>query len=268
MELISSFNKCINEQLGLTTLPIAVKLLEQGDSIPNEMGRPLRDLGEPITPCEGWNLTRRLNLPVAMLEEDFSTACPTGLFVFGILEPIRQWIEGDLAYGIYTSSREAAANMERNVFRLQVGKYKGVAFAPLEKEYFVPDLVMVYCNSKQAMLLITAVAWANGEALRVTIAARNLCSDGVVQSFQIGRPVVAIPCGGDREHGGTQDTEVVFTTPLDRLEGIINGLELSKESITVGNLGGKHKLRKRYDEMGIILDEKLGRKTTEKRTQR
>ena len=265
MELISSFNKCINEQLGLTTLPIAVKLLEQGDSIPNEVGRPLRDLGEPVTPCGGWNLARHLNLPIVMLEEDFSTRCPTGLFVFGILEPIKQWIEGDLAYGIYASSREAAANMEKNVFRLPVGKYKGVAFAPLGKEYFVPDLVMIYCNSKQAMLLTTAVAWANGEALKVTIAARNVCSDGIVQPFQIGRPVVAIPCGGDREYGGTQDTEIVFTTPLDRLEGIINGLELSERAITIGNLGEKPKLIKQYEEMGMILDEKLGRKTTDKK---
>ena len=114
--------------------------------------------------------------------------------------------------------------MEKNLFRLDAGQYQGIALAPLGMADFIADLIMIYCDSRQAMRLVTAAAWTDGEPLRLTMAARGLCSDGVVQPFQIGRPVFAIPCGGERMHGATQDNEVVFTTTIDALEGIIKGL--------------------------------------------
>jgi uncharacterized protein (DUF169 family) len=259
MEILDRFQKVVDEQLKLSTFPIAIKFLERRENVPTNVGRPKRDLGEPIHPCQGWNIARREGLPVAMLEEDFSTECPTGIFAFGILEPIEQWIQGDLAYGIYASSREAAVNMERNVFRLETGKYKGVVFAPLWKADFVPDLVMIYGNSRQAMRLVSSSMCLTGDPLRVSIAARDVCADGIIQPFLTGRPALAIPCGGDRERGGTQDTEVVFTAPLNSLEGIIKGLELSCGSFIIENLGEERPLLKRYREMAKILDKKLGR---------
>lgn len=259
MEILERFKKVVDEHLSLRSFPVAIKLLERREDIPPNMGRPLKTLGESIRPCVGWHMARHKGLSVAMLPEDFSTACPTGMFVFGLLEPIQQWIEGDLSYGIYTGSREAAANMERHVFRLEVGKYKGVAFAPLGKADFIPDLVMIYGNSREALRLVLASVWTNGEPLKVSIAARNLCADGIVQPFQTGKPALAIPCGGDREHGVTDDHEIVFTTPVDKLEEIIEGLEEFEKSHRVGSLGGESKLRKRYNEMAKILDDKLGR---------
>jgi len=259
LEILNRFKTAIEEHLSLRSFPIAIKLLERREDIPLNMGRPVKNLGESIRPCVGWHFARHKGLSVAMLEEDFSTACPTGMFVFGLLEPIQPWIEGDLSYGIYTGSREAAANMERHVFRLEVGKYKGVAFAPLGKADFAPDLVMIYCNSREAMRLIIASEWTSGDPLKVSIAARNLCADSIVQPFQTGRPVLVIPCGGDRTRAGTDDNEIVFTTPVNKLEGIIKGFEQYVESHRVENLGEESKLEKRYSEMAKILDEKLGR---------
>jgi uncharacterized protein (DUF169 family) len=264
MEIFKEFKEVIDEQLHLASLPIAIKFIKREQDIPKEIGRPMRDLGGPIRPCTGYHLVRHQGLSLAMLEEDFSIACPAGLFIFGIFEPIKPWIEGELAYEIYTGTREAAANMERSVFRLETGKFKGMALAPLAKANFIPDLIMVYCDSKQAMRLVTAATFTDGEPLRFSMAARGLCSDGVVQPFQIKRPVVSIPCGGDRLFGVAQDNEVVFTTPLDRLEGIVKGLRAFESSHRIEHLGGESELRKRYNEMAKILEEKLGRSNSQK----
>lgn len=259
MEILERFKKAVDEHLSLRSFPVAIKLLERSEDIPPNMGRPLKALGESIRPCVGWHLVRHKGLSIAMLPEDFTTACPTSIFVFGLLEPIQPWIEGDLSYDIYTGSRGAAANMERHVFRLEVGKYKGIAFAPLGKADFIPDLVMIYGNSREVHRLVLAAAWTTGEPLNVSIAARNLCTEGIIQPFQTGQPVLAIPCGGDREHGRTNDDEIVFTTPVDKLEGIIKGLAEYEKSHRVENLGGESRLRKRYKEMAKTVDEKLGR---------
>jgi uncharacterized protein (DUF169 family) len=259
LEILKRFKRAVDNYLSVATLPIAVKLLQRREDVPINIGRPIRDLGEPIRPCVGWHLARHKGLSVAMLEEDFSTDCPHALFIFGILEPIQQWIEGDLSYEISAGSREAAANMARNLFRLDVGKYKGMALAPLGKADFTPDLVMIYCNSRQAQRLILAAGWTNGEPVKSSMAGTCVCSESIVQPFQIGQPVVAIPCGGDREYAGAQDHEIVFTTPLDKLEGIIKGLEASKRAHKLETLGEESKLEKRYSKMAKALNGKMGR---------
>jgi uncharacterized protein (DUF169 family) len=259
MEIFKEFKKVIDEQLHLATLPVAIKFIKSEKDIPEKTGRPATDLGGPIRPCTAYHLVRHQGHSLVMLEDDFTTACPAGLFIFGILEPIKSWIEGDLAYEIYTGTREAAANMESSVFRLETGKFKGMALAPLAKANFIPDLIMIYCDSKQAMRLVTAATFTDGEPLKFSMAARGLCSDGVVQPFQIKRPVVSVPCGGDRLFGVSQDNEIVFTTPVDRLEVIVKGLRAFEKTHRIEHLGEETELRKRYDKMAKILDEKLGR---------
>ena len=259
MDILKRFQKALDEHLSLRSSPIAIKLLEREEDIPPNMGRPRRDLGESIRPCVGWHLARHKEVPVAMLLDDFATTCPSGVFIFGLLEPIPSWLEGDLSYGIYTASREAAVNMEKHVFRLEVGKYIGVAFAPLGEADFTPDLIMIFCNSNDARHLVLASAWTNGEPVKTSIAARNLCSEAIIQPFLTGKPVLAIPCGGDRQHGATDDDEIVFTAPASKLEGIIEGLAEFEKSHSIEKLGEDTKLQKRYKEMAKTLDVKLGR---------
>ena len=261
MELLKQFKQEIDEQLHVTTYPIAIRFIRPGDDIPPEFGRPARDLGTPIRPCTAFHLVRHQGHSVAMLEEDFSTGCPAGLFIFGILEPTREWLEGDLANQIYAANKEAAVCMENSIFRLETDKYGGMLLAPMDKAEFTPDLVMIYCDSRQAMRLVTAATYTDGKPLRFSMAARGLCSDGVTQPFLIKQPVVAIPCGGDRLFGTAQDHEMVFTTPVDRLEGIIEGLRVFERTHTPGRLGGDTELRDKYNSMAKLLEEKLGRQT-------
>lgn len=260
MKILEEFEKALDKYLSLRSFPVGVKLLERGQGIPANMGRPKRDLGEPVRPCVGWHVARHLGFPVTMLEDDFATACPTGIFVFGLLEPITSWINGALAHESYTGSMEAAITMEKHVFRLKVGKYQGVSFAPLRKLSFDPDVIMVFCNSKDAGRLVSAAAWINGEPVKASIAARDLCADAIIQPFQTGCPVIALPCAGDREYGRTQDDEIVFATPADRLEGIIAGLEGYERSHKAKNLGEESEIRKKYNEMSKALDKILGKK--------
>ena len=259
MEILNNFKKVVDKYLSIRSSPVAIKLLKRNEDIPSNMGRPRRDLGESVRPCVGWHLARHQGLPVAMLLEDFTTACPSGVFVFGLMEPTSTWLNGELSCGIYTASREAAVNMEKHVFRLDTGKYIGVAFAPLEKTNFVPDLVMTFCNPNDARRLIVASAWKTGEPLKASIAGRNLCSEAIVQPFLTAKPMLAIPCGGDRRHGATPDDEIVFTTPMDRLEEIAAGLEKFEESHHIEKLGGETELQRRYKEMARMLDAELSR---------
>ena len=91
------------------------------------------------------------------------------------------------------------------------------------------------------------------------MAARDLCSDGVMQPFLTGKPVIAIPCWGDRRLGMTQDHEIVFTTPVGELDGIIKGLESFARWHKTEKLGKEPPFRELYMKMEKTLNKKLGR---------
>lgn len=254
---LKKFGEATAKYLRLDTRPVAVKLIKKEDQVEGLAERPSQVLGERVRPCVAWHLARHQGFPVLMLRDDFSPECPPSIFIYGLLEPTDAWLGGDLTYDIYTDNREAAGNMERQVHCLPVGEYQGLLLAPLDQCRFDPDLVMVFCNSLQATQLVASSAWKTGEPLHFSMAARCLCSDGVVQPYLMDRPVLALPCGGDRLHGRSQDYEVVFTTPVQYLGTLVAGLEGWARSHHPAAMGQDSMLLQEYKRMASDLLKKL-----------
>jgi uncharacterized protein (DUF169 family) len=252
--VLKDFERALKKNLSLRTSAVAIKLVRRGDDLPTDKGRPVVELGGPIVPCVGWHHARHLGQQMVMLPEDAASDCPLGVFVFGFAEDLQPWLSGDLAHGTYAASRQAGVIMESEVHRLKPGACKGIVLSPLEQADFHPDVVMVYCNSQEAMRLVTASEYETGEPLRLTMAARAVCSDGVIQAFLSGRPVVAIPCRGDRIRGGTQDDELVFVAPAASLEQITVGLEAFDPINQIDRLGGQSALQRQYAKMAAALE--------------
>jgi hypothetical protein len=72
------------------------------------MSRAFIDIGKPVRPFEGWHFATDHGIPIVMLEEDFATYCPLGVFVFGILESVQSLLDGNLAFQVYTNTKKAA----------------------------------------------------------------------------------------------------------------------------------------------------------------
>ncbi len=201
-------------------------MLKRGDKVPAGAKRPVRDLGGRLVPCQAFYLSRRRGITVAMLADDFDTdSCPLGSIAFGMAPPVGVWADGEISHGVYAKTKKAARAMEKNVFRFRPGEYAGLISAPLSKARFAPDLVMVYCNSAQAMSLAAASRWDDGLPLDTRVSARAVCSDSVVQTVQTGRCQVCIPCGGDRIKAHAGKNDIVFTAPARKLGVIAEGLE-------------------------------------------
>lgn len=263
METLKKFAEAVEKYVAPATSPVAVKLLKRKKEIPEKAKRPKRDFGQPIVPCQGSGLARRQGFCVAMLKEDFSLDCPTGMILFGIVKPPKWWLEGNLTYGMQAETREAAINLAKAYFRFEPGKYIGVLYCPTKEAKLDPDMVMVYCNSEQAMHLIGAARYEDGYPLTPHITASAVCSTSVVQTVQTGKCQLSIPCGGDRAHAFAKDAEIVFSAPFDRLDGISRGLKAIARVTTPSdlimriNLGIKSPYSKRYEKLREILEQQL-----------
>lgn len=263
MERLKRFADAVEKYIVPATYPVAVKLLKREDEIPEKIKRPKRDFGQPIVPCQGSGLARRQGLSIAMLKEDFSLDCALGAIVFGILKPPKWLVEGNLVYGMAAETREAAINLDKDLFCFEHGKYTGVLFSPVRQATFDPDMVMIYCNSAQAMHLVCAARYEDGYPLTPRINARCVCSASIVQTVQTGKCQVSIPCAGDRVYAFTKDDEILFSAPFNRLDGITKGLKALAKARTPSDLimrtylGIKSPYANRYEKLREITEQQL-----------
>jgi uncharacterized protein (DUF169 family) len=85
MSTVAAFQNALDTHLSLRSSPVAVRLIRPGEDLPADAGRPLRDLGERIMPCVAWHLARHEGQTVAMSRDEFSSGCPSALFIFGVI---------------------------------------------------------------------------------------------------------------------------------------------------------------------------------------
>ena len=217
------YAETLERRLRLKTLPLAIKLLEKEVDIAEGAIRPKRDLGHLIETCQGFAMSRREGKTVAMLKEDMW--CFEPVIGYGIAEPPQYFLEGHNRFPDSALTLEIAGNWAREFPRLKFGKYIGVMSAPLMTANFEPDLVMLYCDPSQLTNLLIAVNCVYGRDLTCRLSGHAACVYSVVPVIQTGECQVTSPCWGDRREAIAQDYEVIFTAPIEKLEGLLSGLK-------------------------------------------
>jgi uncharacterized protein (DUF169 family) len=204
---------------------LAVKLLAREKDIPEGAIRPKRDLGQQLSLCQAFGLSRREGQVIAMLKEDMW--CPEPIICYGLLEPPSYFLEGHMNFtveeGKYVKDLEAAKNYANSFPRFEVGKYVGVVSAPVMGATFNPDLIIIYCNSAQITQLVMSAGYQTGNGITTTLAG-GACIQSVIPSMKTKEYQISIPCGGDRRWAIAQDDELIFTLPREKMEDLMEGL--------------------------------------------
>jgi dephospho-CoA kinase len=122
-------------------------------------------------------------------------------------------------------TREDGSRYEASIPRLPLGKYEAVAMAPLVYNPFEPDIVLIYANPAQMILLINALQFEDYEVMQFHCVGESSCSDAIARCYLTAKPSLTIPCYGERRYGHAQDDELVMGMPADMLKKALRGLE-------------------------------------------
>lgn len=212
----------LRNRLVLKTSPLAIKMLPQEKDIPEGAVRPKRDLGYHLATCQGFAMSRREGKLMAMLKEDIW--CSEGAIGFGAGEPPQEFLNGYTRYPASAKSLEVGAIWVREFPRLPANKYVGVASAPLATASFVPDVVVIYCDTAQLQTLLISRAYEVGSELKCAISAKGACVFSVVPSILSGECQVTVPCPGDMAYAMAQSDEMIFTMPTGKMEMVMEGM--------------------------------------------
>ena len=205
----------------LRSFPVAFKLLEDKavlSDIPF-----VRRMKNKSTLCQLINLVRNFDWTVAAELDDFMSAvCPS---IIGLTDIPDFMKDGTFRSIVWTKSRADAKKYESEIPRLPVGKYEAVAMAPLVYNPFDPDIVLIYANPAQMMLLINSIQFENYEVMQFYCVGETSCSDAIARCYLKHKPALSIPCYGERRYGHAQDDELVMAIPAEMMDKALNGME-------------------------------------------
>ncbi len=223
MGKFNEYGKRIEEQIRPSSYPLAVKMLESAKEIPEGAKTPRKDYGACMSTCQCFTLARKYGETVAQLFEDMW--CPEPVIGYGLAEAPEFFLEGHNRYPGGVASIQAGANWAQEFPRLEAGRYVGLVLAPLKTANFEPDMAVIYCNSAQLLRLLLGIAYEDGRDIATVLGGHAACVYAVVPTILKGECQVAVPCRGDRGRAGTQDDELIFSVPKDKIERLAHGLE-------------------------------------------
>ncbi len=213
----------LDGQLRTETFPLAIRVVQPGEPLPEKVRRPSTDMGIKVSVCQGISMARRYGWPVAMGDEDL--CCPIAQVAFGFRPEIPFYTEGNLAAGMYVETCAQGARSEAEIPKFRPEEAGTVVVAPLARCNFEPQTLLIYGNSAQVLRIAAASLWKTGGSITSTTSARADCADIVIRTWRTGAQQVILPCLGDRIFGQTQDHEMAFTIPWSKVPELIEGLE-------------------------------------------
>jgi dephospho-CoA kinase len=205
----------------LKSFPVAFKLFEDKKAL-SEIPF-IRRMNYKSTLCQLINLVKSFDWTVGADVDDFmSVVCPS---IIGLTDIPDYMKDGTFRSIVWTKSRADAKKYEDAIPRLPVGKYEAVALAPLVYNPFDPDIVLIYANPAQMMLLINSLQFENYEVMQFYCVGETSCSDALARCYLNRKPALSIPCYGERRYGHAQDDELVMAIPVEMMDKALNGME-------------------------------------------
>lgn len=208
--------------LRLKSFPVAFKMLEKKEDLSTIPF--LRRPQNKMTMCQMITLVRNFDWTVGADLGDFlSPMCPSIIGLTDIPEVVK---DGTFRSIVWVQTKEDGKRYEAAIPRLPLGKYEAVAMAPLVYNPFDPDIVLIYANPAQMILLINALQFEDYEVMEFSCVGESSCSDAVAKCYLTGKPCLTIPCYGERRYGHAQDEDLVMALPAGVMGKALRGLEM------------------------------------------
>ena len=207
----NSYGEDLERLLLLRTSPIAVKMLEKEEDIPEGAIRPKKDRGYHLAQCQTFAMSRRQRASIAMLKED--NWCWAPLMGYGLVEnPHDPFVDGHTSFPC-----------------LEYGKYIGIVSAPLRTANFEPDLVLIYSNTAQLRSILSVIKYQEKSLVTSEFDPIDSCIYSVVPVLLTGQYRITLPDPGDYQRAMAGEDEIIFSVPRDKMEGLASGLRQLEE---------------------------------------
>jgi uncharacterized protein (DUF169 family) len=221
---VSTWGQLAGEMEGmlrLRTEPVAYRRLERAEDL--DEVRSLYRLSHLTTFCQSLFMARVQGRTIGIARKD------------------KLWERCMRIHGLKTatekSMREESAVMGRTWFANPDEAYAqqlvyprvpeggAIVVSPLRKERIEPEVVLIFGNPAQIMMLLCGLQKERYERYPFFFIGEGACADSLAQCYATGKPAVAIPCYGERAIGQVADDELLAALPAGEVAKAILGMQ-------------------------------------------
>jgi len=211
--------------LRLKTKIIAYRRLEKPEDLDNI--KNLVRLDRFFTFCQVPFMVRVNGITVGITREDKIQDRCSRLFGLKQVSDKSKNAEAAMLSKTWFRSPEEALQQQNDYYRIPMGG--AIVLAPLTKQKFEPEVVLIYGNPAQVMMVLCGLQKIEYERFSFNFIGEGACTDSLAQCYATGKPSASIPCYGERSMGGVADDEMAVALPVKELERAVTGLkELAK----------------------------------------
>jgi uncharacterized protein (DUF169 family) len=153
--------------------------------------------------------------------------CDAGLYVLGQTDIEEQYVNGEFGagLGVFCDNR-AASRLYHYIPHIARNVVNYVAFSPLNKLSFDPDLLVILASTSQAEILLRAMSYKNGQMWLSRYSAAIGCSWLLVHPYLNGEMnFIATGLGfGMRRRKLFRENMMFISIPFDRLSSMLETL--------------------------------------------
>ena len=221
MGTLAELGRELEEMLRLKTRSVAYRKLRSVEDLGKIEGvyRPERT----FTYCQVPFMVRVLGMTVGVTAKDqMLDRC---MRLHGLKDPDDESMQREslMLSTTWMPSPEEAMKQQMDYPRIPAGD--AIVASPLTDEKVEPDVVSIYGNPAQIMMIMCGLQKEKYERFQFSFIGEGACADSLAQCFVSGEPALAIPCYGERALGQVADDEIVIALPPEEIERSLSGLK-------------------------------------------
>jgi uncharacterized protein (DUF169 family) len=208
------------KRLRLKTDPLAFRRFEKTEDL--EAIKNVFHIPTQSTFCQAVHRARVQGLTVGIVKGDkVGDRC---LRLFGVKPASEKSMEAEatMLSTTWFKNPEEAMQQQRETPRVPVAE--AVALAPLAKEKFEPEVILLYGNPAQIMMLLCGLQKEKYERFQFFFIGEGACVDSLAECYRTNKPQVSIPCYGERAMGQVADDEMALALPPAEIPRAFSGM--------------------------------------------
>jgi uncharacterized protein (DUF169 family) len=213
------------KHLALKTEPVAFKRLEKAAALDEIKG--LTRMEKTHTFCQLPFMVRTMGMTLGITSDSKILDRCKRLHALRPTTEEAQQQEANMLSKTWFASPEEAMIQQRDYPLMPAGE--AVVLAPLARTAFEPDVISIFGNPAQIMLIMCGLQKVRYEKFHFTFIGEGACTDSIAQCFTSGKPSLAIPCYGERTLGQVTDEEIVLALPPGEIDRALEGLARLKK---------------------------------------
>ncbi len=215
--------------LRLRTEPVAFRRLEKAEEV-EKIPNVVR-VRSGFTYCQVPFRVRVLGQTVGVTDDPIGDRCSRLHGLRPATARSRQR-EAEMLSMTWFANPAEALKQQQETPRVPLGE--ALVAAPLSKGKFDPEVVSIYGNPAQIMMVLCGLQKEKYERFQFFFIGEGACADSLAQCYFSGKPALAIPCYGERAMGQVADDEIVIALPAGELDRAISGITM------LGKIGFKY----------------------------